>query len=406
MSTKIYRDAKLIGRIIFANVLEYPLKKYAGFIQGVKESPLFEELSQKEIIKLQRLSTSRSLHVNTKQSTSHPLCPEGGDGVQVIARIKRKGRGFSIYYSNEDFNKIYVVKRERLTALPSKAKLDHLQSKEIGRFLHRLRRVSSRNKLTHRILTETLKYQRKYLSSNNPIDMLPFSRVSLANKLNISLSWISRVTKGMTIIIPNGQEKALSFFFPSDAEINKFRIKELLDREQESLEVGKINRPLSDDEISIELEKKYGLCISRWAVNKCRKALGIPIAKRRITSYKYPPISLNYSISNSLTIQSVNDNVPFKPGIYEISLKRQIIQYQKGRTEVIYMGSTKNLKKRLREHVGPSSKNDTIRAFLKKHSCLFRYVIMQKNWRKEEVRLYNLFVDTYGEAPKCNRVRP
>lgn len=236
--------------------------------------------------------------------------------------------------------------------------------------------------------------------------MLAFSRVSFANKLNISLSWISRVTKGMTIILPNGQEKALSFFFPSGNEINKFRIKELLDKEQESLKVEKINRPLSDEEISIELEKKYGLCISRWSVNKCRKALGIPIAKRRITCYKYPPLSLNYSISYSLTIQSVNNNVPFKPGIYELSLKGQTIQYQKGQTEVIYIGSTKNLKKRLREHVGPSSKNGEIRAFLRKHSCLFRYIIMQKNWRKEEGRLYNLFVDTYGKPPKCNRVRP
>ena len=283
MSAKVYKDAKLIGRIIFANVLEYPLKKYKGFIQGVKESPLFEELSQKEIIKPQRLSTARSLHVNTKQSTSHSLCPEGGDGVQVIARIKRKGRGFSIHYSNEDFNKIYVVKKERLAAiLPPPLENRVFQDGnegEIDRFLHRLRRVSSRNKLTHRILMETLKYQRKYLSSNNPIDMLPFTRVSLANKLNISLSWISRVTKGMAIILPNGQEKALSFFFPSDAEINKFRIKELLDREQEFLMTGKITMPLSDDEISIELDKKYGLCISRWSVNKCRKALGIPIAK-------------------------------------------------------------------------------------------------------------------------------
>lgn len=439
-------EKKLVGLIIFANVLEYPLKKYIGFIQGVKEAPLFKNLSKKRIIKPQRLSKSSSLYPEwgERKGCAEGLLDKGKCGDGVIARIKRKGRGFSIHYSNEDFNKTYVARTAIVKTLKTSALLAGLgrssgeeqdtpkgmasprgtsnggkrgEEKEIERFLHKLRRISSRNRLTHRILKETLEYQRKYLYSNNPIDILPFSRVSLANKLNISLSWISRVTKDMAIILPNGQERALSFLFPSGTEINKFRIKRLLDEEQESLEAEKINRPLSDGEIGVELEKKYGLHISRWAVNKCRKALGIPVAKRRITCYKYPPLFLNYSPSCPLTIQSVNNNLPSKPGIYEFSLKGRTIQYPKGKTEVIYIGSTKNLKKRLREHVGLSSlyprqsiggggKNPIIRAFLKKNNCLFRYIIMHKGWRKEEERLYNLFVDTYGEAPKCNRVSP
>jgi len=298
------------------------------------------------------------------------------------------------------------VKKKRLTAFSSKKKRDCIQLKEIDQFLHRLRRISSRNKLTHGIIKSILEYQQKYLFSNNLIDMIPFSQVSLANKLNVSSSWISRVTKNMTIILANGQEKALNFFFPSEREITKFHIKELLDKEQKFLKTGKINRPLSDGEISIELKKKYGLCTLKESVNKCRNALGIPIAKRRITYYKYPPISTNYSILYLLTFDSLNNNAPSKPGIYEISLKGRMIQYQKSRTEIIYIGSTKNLKKRLREHVGPSSKNGEIRAFLRRHTCLFRYIILQKNWRKEEAKLYNLFVDTYGAPPKCNRVRP
>ena len=213
-------------------------------------------------------------------------------------------------------------------------------------------------------------------------------------------------TKDMTIILQNGQEKSLSSFLPSKREISKFRIIELIDREQEFLKAGKISRPLSDEEISIELEKKYGWPISAWSVNKCRKILGIPIAKRRIICSKYPPLYANYSIPDLLTIHSVNNNIPSKPGIYEISLRGQMIQYQKGRTEVIYIGSTKNLKKRLREHIGPSSKNGEIRAFLKRHVCLFRYIILQRNWRKEELKLYNFFIETYGEPPKCNKVRP
>lgn len=82
----------------------------------------------------------------------------------------------------------------------------------------------------------------------------------------------------------------------------------------------------------------------------------------------------------------------------------EIVRNSRGSS--IYIGSTRNIKKRLREHLGENSKNGRIRAFLKKHGCSFRYILFKKDWHEEEKRLYRLFMDTYGSPPKCNRGRP
>lgn len=115
----------------------------------------------------------------------------------------------------------------------------------------------------------------------------------------------------------------------------------------------------------------------------------------------------------TLTVEAVQNNAPATPGIYEFRLKGKEIEYPNGKTPIIYLGSTKNIKKRLRDHIGKNSKNGRIRDFLKNHECSFRYVELstlqpQKNmkWREEEKRLYKLFVTTYGSAPKCNKVKP
>ena len=74
--------------------------------------------------------------------------------------------------------------------------------------------------------------------------------------------------------------------------------------------------------------------------------------------------------------------------------------------KIIYIGSTGNIRKRLREHLGKNGKNGHIRDFLKKGGCSFRYMQLSKDWKEEEKRLYNLFHTTYGAPPRCNRVRP
>lgn len=277
-----------------------------------------------------------------------------------------------------------------------------------------LRRITSRNKITHEILKGVIKHQECYFRSGNPLDLIPLSQVQLSNWLNssntdgnyIDNSVISRIISGKFLITPFGDEIPLRYLFPTQKEINKRLIKEFLDKETQDLESGEIKRPASDREIRDNLRRIYHLDISRHSIGTCRQELGIPASSRRIYGYKYPPLSTNFSLFYSFEMESVNNNAPCSSGVYELRLNSTEIKYPIGSTSVIYIGSGKNIRKRLKDHLRPGSKNGAVKAFLRRHKCLFRYILLLKEWKEEEKRLYDLFVSTYGSPPRCNRVSP
>lgn len=384
--------ARFVGRVIFANFLKLPLGSYKNIIEEVESSAIFKKLSRdggnhegnnSSAIIIKRLSRSGISHEKTGRSS------------KAIAKIVKSNKGFSVRYAYNGFNKIYSIRRT-----------PHLK------LFYKLRRISSRNELTHKIIEGLIEHQKEFLSTGNPVDLVPFSQVQLANWLNgnesskIHISWISRLVNKLSAIVPSGEEKILRSFFPTQRDINKRLIKQLLDKENEDIESGRLKRPLTDNKIRAKLEKEYGLSLSRCTVGHCRKDMGIPPAKRRLSGYKYPPLSANFSMLYPLTIESVQSNAPSCPGIYEFRLNSKEIEYPEGKTNIVYIGRTMNINKRLREHLGRKSKNHHIKGFLKKEKCLFRYIQFLKNWKEEEGKLYDLFVTTYGASPYCNRVRP
>ena len=383
--------------------MELPLGKYKNFIEAVRNSSLFDRLS----IKVERLSRTR-ISDKAKERSS-----------KVLAEIIRTGNGFSIRYTYEGFNIRYLVDTKKFLECinhvdASVSQKRYSTTEEASRLLHKLRRISSRNKITHEILTAVIKHQVGYFRSGNPLDLIPLSQVQLSNWLNSSNtngnyfdnSVISRIISGKSIITPFGDEIPLGSLFPTQKEINKKLIKEFLDKEVQDLESCEIKRPASDREIRDNLRRKYHLHISRRSVSTCRQELGIPASSRRIYGYKYPPLSVNFSLFYSLEVESVNNNAPCSSGVYELRLDNTEIKYPLGSTSVIYIGSGRNIRKRLKDHLRPGSKNGSMKEFLKKHKCLFRYILLLKGWKEEEKRLYDLFVSTYGSPPRCNKVHP
>jgi len=164
--------------------------------------------------------------------------------------------------------------------------------------------------------------------------------------------------------------------------------------------------PIVNFLIKAKLESEYGIKLSRHSIGIYRKDMGIPSSQRRLSGYKYPPLSANFSMLYPFILEEVLRNAPASPGIYEFRLKGEELEYPQCKTSVIYLGSARNLKKRLKEHLGQNSKNSHIKTFLEKYGCLFRYILVPQRWREEERKLYQLFVDTYGVPPRCNRVRP
>jgi len=382
------KHAQLVGNIIFTNFLKLSLTKYKNVIEEVKSSVLFKKSLRNRAdhmdndfrINIKRLPKTYILHNKINPS------PE------TVARIAKSSKGFGLQYVYEGFNEVYV-----------------LSGMQHSKLFYKLRRINSRNELTHRIIEGIIEHQKKFLSTGNPIDLTSFSQVQLVKWLNRSRSskiytnWTSLLVNRLSIILPSGEKRILKSFFPTRKNINKRHIKQLLDKENEDVEFKK---PLTDEQIKVKLNGEYGVKLSRRSINIYRKEMGIPSARKRLSGYKYPPLLTNFSMLHSLTAESVQNNAPSSPGIYEFRLNDKEIRYPKKKTNVIYIGSTKNIKKRLKEHVGRNNKNAYIKRFLVKFDLSFRYVLFSKNWKEEERVLYNLFVATYGAPPKCNRITP
>jgi RNA polymerase sigma-54 factor len=408
------KQRKLIGKIILADLLKYRLEKFWAFIREVEELPFYKRLIHEGVIIRKPLSGAKILKDDCSPSS----------GVGVIAKIKR-GSNFSIHYTHEEYSIEYVVDAMKLDGIINDVKLTEGEKENIYQLLHKLRRISTRNLITHEILKGIVEYQGDYLESNseteNELDLKlkPLRRVDLAkttfsqstyntgsHSFVIDTSRISRLTEGLSIITPHGIEVSLKAFFPTKRDKVKSGIKILLDNEKREIRVGSVKKAYTDEELRHKLKDDYGLSITRRGVAYCRKDLGILPYFKRANSYGYPPLSANFSKFYPLTSSAVKNNAPTSPGVYELHLTEERIEYPKGTSQIFYIGSAKNLRKRLLDHLSGSGKNGGIKRIIMEKSCAFRYLQVHKGWIREEKNFYSLFVTTFGTPPVCNHVSP
>lgn len=229
--------AKLIGKIIFASLLKKALKKYKSIINEVEKSPYFKKLK----IKVSRFSKAQM------------CCRKDLILSNVIAQIVKKKNNFEIKYSYEGFNTLYVFSCVSFVNLRNKGNINKIE-KETLRVFYRLKRINSRNKLTHGVIRGIIKHQKTFFKTGNPMDLTPLSQKEFA-KDTVYSCWISRLISKLAFLTPQGETKPLKFFFASQKQINKYLIKDLLDKESKDLTSGKIKKPYLDEEIRNILKK-------------------------------------------------------------------------------------------------------------------------------------------------------
>lgn len=273
--------------------------------------------------------------------------------------------------------------------------------------VRKFQRISTRNRLTHRIILGIIRRQGPFLRCGNPIKLRPLTQRALTKSWELTdTSRISRVIQGLTILTPCGNEVTIKSFLPSHREINKMLLMEFLDKERRQLEEGKIVHAHTDPEIAQIFKEQYKIALSPRILCNYRKDLALAVASVRRHGYCYPPLSRRFSSLFPLTVDDVRTRVSNSAGLYEFRLAGKDILYLKGNTGIFYIGSSQNLTKRLMEHLRPNIKNNRIRSFLTSGRCFFRVMKCESNWKQEEKLLYDLFIQAYGTPPKCNRARP
>ena len=434
--TDVPGRARLIGIIILARFLELPLTRYEALIEKVESSPMFTQLcpgiiSTNLFPKAQVLEPARVLTLNA----SGQLREDDKEGFYVSYRHPGLAREYLF-----DENKARHWVRSQVLSTGNEA--------EILALRRQLRLVNTRNRLTHTVLMGIAEHQDAYLSSGDALHLRPLSQVALAEWIRsetqdgsrflppssrlefVDNSMISRLTRGLSVLSPQGQDIPLRDFFPSTRDVLKRMIKAILDEEKEQIRrrsaracpepdegspdrrrarsetFAQRERAYTDEGIKERLKERFGVSISRRTVSACRQAMRIPSSYTRNSNRTYPPKLAHFSFHYPLNVASVKANAPEVPGVYEMSLAEVQVGYPLCSSGVVYIGHAKNLRKRLRDHLRPGSKNGDLRALLSNHRAVFRFIVKHKGIRAEEKVLCQCFTLAFGALPRCNHIRP
>lgn len=316
----------------------------------------------------------------------------------------------------------YVIDEEKINRL--RPTISSSGAAELEVLRRQLRLINTRNKLTHLTLMGIAEHQGSYLASGDPLYLKPLSQIRLTKWIKremqagsrflpseerlefVDHSMISRLTRTISVLSPYGQEIPLREFFPTTRAVYKRLIEAILNEEKERIKQNIKEKAYTDEKIKNRLKERFGLSISRRTVSACRQEMRIPSSYTRNSSHIYPPREIRFSFHYPLHIASVKANAPELPGVYEISLANRKIDYPLGIGEVVYIGSAKNIRKRLRDHLRPTSKNAKLRTLLNKHQAIFRFIVIQREARAEEKKLCQCFLSAYGSLPYCNRIKP
>jgi hypothetical protein len=363
-------NQRTVGKIILAKVLEMPLSKYLAYIERITQER--SNSSHREVALVKKSDRPRRpVRQNTATWRDHRV--EAPGQVFGTVTIQRGKLCFRIH--DDRLVKIFPT--------------GHLTD---DRMICSLNWINTRNTFALHIVNSLLQYQRRYWISGKDVHLRPltFQKFLTMYPLRyLDQSRLSRLVPKLFVRTPHHEIINLKSLFPSPKRIYACRIKEL---------IHSTERPLNDRQLQSLLAQE-GIHLSHRTVCNCRKLLNIPNYKERAACYYGRDIA--FSEYRKLSEKKFN-RIPSEPGVYELSIAVKL-NYARYKSDVIYVGSSRDLRKRIASYSGNGVKNDQLSHFLKQHEVFVRFS-RTEHYRILERELLNNFKNNYGELPKCNSI--
>lgn len=179
---------------------------------------------------------------------------------------------------NKDFTKEYRFlsqeKNDKLRADAEKFLKDNLDN--ANNFINLL---SLREMILYNTMYAIMDMQRAYFLSGNEMDLKPMVLKDIAEKVNLDISTISRVTSSKYVQTPFGILLIKNLFSEAvgDEDVSSKAIKKIL---SDVIAQEDKSNPLPDEQLCAILKDK-GYDIARRTVAKYREQLGLPVARLR-----------------------------------------------------------------------------------------------------------------------------
>ena len=384
-------DPQLLGRIVVARFLELPLRTLKRRVRSFERDPLFEAL--RPVVRSARLARAPVMRTRPAQGN-------------VLGEVRWEGDGPGLRYACAAFDRVYLFDEERLAAVLAHRNEDP----GLKRLISRLRLVNTRNRLTHALVQTLLAAQAEYLRSGDPLRLRPLSQAELAARLRASgicpviadASRVSRLVRRLALRLPGGKLVLVRKLCPKPRDLHRSFVAHVVKRERAGMVEGVQSAPLRDSEIAAVVEQTLGARLSRRTVAYVRRDLGIPDFRARARHTEYLTATVDFSPLQPLDLAALREQVPPAPGVYEIRSRLA----PPDTASIIYIGSARNLSKRLGDHLRGYSGNPRLQEFMRAGDVWFRYRMVTEDWRGAERAVYVAFCATFGVAPLANRMSP
>ena len=378
-----------LGRIVVARFLELPLRTFERRVGSLEQTPRFPAL--RNVVRLGNLSGQP------------PATARQARGNDLLGVMQRGGDSAVFHYASPAFDREYVFDEAALARLLKRGDL------ELTRLVSRLRLVNTRNRLTHALVQALLEVQREYLLTGDPLWRKPLSQAALSARIRASgacpvdadPSRVSRLLRRLAVRLLNGEVVWLRDLCPKARDLHSHYVSQVIKQERVEMVEDRTRIPMTDREIAAAVRREFGARLLPRTVAYVRQDLGIPGSRERRRRSEYLSVTVGFSAVLPLTVETLRDHVPPGPGVYELRSKLAA----PGICPIIYVGSARDLRKRLNDHLRGWSDN----ALLQTHvqgGVRFRYRPVAARWREAERTLYRVFCATFGAPPLANRMSP
>jgi hypothetical protein len=298
------------------------------------------------------------------------------------------------YRRSRFYNEVFLI--------TSSGNIEFLHKQNLIKFVYcdkceinSLLNINIKNQKTYELIKVLEILQKKFFMTNNISDIKYIQHSDILNMhkkvFNTFLSKpiISLILNNTAYRDRDNSIHKLSYLTPKKYFLNYIRIKRILSK-----------YPLATDElIKKELKTEFDIDISTVQVFKIRKKYFIPSRTQRVHENNYESFEYYFSRPKLL----INENLlKYKnsEAVYEL-ISTSKINYTYKESYTVYIGSTKNLYKRLNEYINSKGHTPKLRAYIKSNLIYFR-AVQTKNYKGLETILLNKFIDSFGELPLLN----
>jgi len=202
----------------------------------------------------------------------------------IIAYIEKRDNDFFICPASEkDYlaKGRYFINGEKFDRLVEEGQITHKQARKLKKLMRRLQLINHRTTTIYQILYQIKNFQRAYLETGIPKNLVPLTQQRIADELGVHPSTICRTIAEKSIVTPQGKEKSIKFFFPSLKHRVANLIKEIVEEENDLLRMNLLRRPYSDEALRAKIFHKSNIQVSRRFITHCRETAKIPSSHKR-----------------------------------------------------------------------------------------------------------------------------